>query len=362
MKHLALYSPYIPKHSGGGERYLLSIAEVLSRSHHTVLLVPFTQLEESKKALSRYEKIFGLDLSRLLVEVTEIGSRKSPLTTYQNTKKFDVLFAITDGSIFPSGAKHAYLIAQVPWTRSLSLSEKLKLHTWTKILVYSNFVRDILEKSWNTKKVNVLSPYVDLQDFTPGKKEKLIISTARFFAHSQSNSKRQDVLVDAFKELVDRYHPKGWQLSLLGSVDPNPDSHTFVSDLKKRARGYPVSIHTDITYDVLRAYYARASLYWHAAGYEVNEHKHPENTEHFGITTLEAMASGAIPLVVPKGGQVEIVNDPSLFWETPEELVSKANFLMHLPSTQKHDLRSTMRHKASVYAKDYFEQKVITLL
>jgi glycosyltransferase involved in cell wall biosynthesis len=40
-----------------------------------------------------------------------------------------------------------------------------------------------------------------------------------------------------------------------------------------------------------------------------DENRHPEKFEHFGITTVEAMASGCIPVVINKGGQVEIIQD-----------------------------------------------------
>ena len=45
--------------------------------------------------------------------------------------------------------------------------------------------------------------------------------------------------------------------------------------------------------------------------------------ENCGITTAEAMSAGCIPVVINKGGQVEIVAEGSGFrWNTLEELVS----------------------------------------
>ncbi len=40
-----------------------------------------------------------------------------------------------------------------------------------------------------------------------------------------------------------------------------------------------------------------------------DENVHPERFEHFGITTVEAMAAGCIPVVINKGGQKEIINN-----------------------------------------------------
>jgi glycosyltransferase involved in cell wall biosynthesis len=360
MKTVALYSPYIPKHFGGGERYLLSIAEVMSWTHTTILLVPPSQVQSTKKLLSAYMSAFGLDLTKVQVQATVLGSGRNPIKILAETKQYDVLFAMTDGSIFASFAKRSYLIAQVPWTRRLSLFETLKLRSFTKILVYSKFVQSVLAPSWGARKISVVSPYVDTRDFfisAETEKEKMILSIGRFFSHTQSNSKRQDILIDAFKKLTDTHHIKTWTLVLVGNIE----SQEYLDELKKQAKGYRVVFATNISYDEVRSYCARANLYWHAAGYGVDESKHPENTEHFGITTLEAMASGCIPLVVPLGGQREVVADDRFFWQSPEELVQKTYQII----TQLKDgdplvkhMREKLRERAEVYSKAYFERTI----
>lgn len=364
MKSVALYSPYIPKHAGGGERYLLSIAEICSWSADTSLLVDASQVSATKEKLSLYQTIFGLDLSKVKVSPTKIGTGRNPIQTILETKKFDVLFAQTDGSIFPTMAGKSYLIMQVPWTRTLSLSEKVKLRSWTKTVVYSSFVKSVLSRAWGIGDVAVLHPYVDTRDFHPVQvtaKEKIILNVGRFFSHSQSNSKRQDVLITTFAKMLEKNRLKGWHLALLGNVDPNTDSQNYLGKLKEMSRGLPVSIHTDLSYDALRAFYSRASVYWHAAGYGIDEEKNPENTEHFGITTLEAMSSGCIPFVVPKGGQREIVNDDRLFWQSEDELSEKTAQCIHSMDAEPKEwqkLSTEMFRKCAPYSKAVFEQEI----
>ncbi len=358
---IALYSPYIPKHSGGGERYLLSIAEALSGEHTVSLLVPNSKIQETEEKLRSYQETFGLDLSKIEVDSTQIGIG-STVAVFAETSHYDVLFAMTDGSFFPSIAKRSYLIIQVPWTRPLSIAERVKLQTWKQIVVYSDFVAKVLSASWKTNKVMVLSPYVDVDVFKPGKKENRIISTGRFFAHSQSNSKRQDVLLAAFQKFSETHAKEKWKLSLVGNIDPNPDSFTFVEQLRAQAKGYDVDIATDISFDELCDLYAKSKIYWHAAGYGVNEQTHPENTEHFGITTLEAMASGAIPVVVPKGGQVEIVGDERLFWNEVDELIAKTTDLCALPKKEFEALSLEVCKKAQSYRKELFSNSLQSLL
>lgn len=362
MSHVGLYSPYIPKHRGGGEKYLLSLAEVAARTHKTSLLVPQSEVERMREAIPMYEKIFGLDLGNVDVIGSSLGSVRNPVLTMAETKRFSHLFAMTDGSIFPTLATHSYFVVQVPWTRSLSLPEKLKLNTWDKVLVYSDFVKDVLQHSWGSTKIDVVAPYVDTQVFVPGKKEKVILNVGRFFRHTTSNSKRQDVIIDAFKRLVDKGVLTHYSLVLAGNIDANEDSHTYLQELKQRAYGYHINFLTDLSFDRLRSHYATSQFYWHAAGFGIDPVAHPENTEHFGITTLEAMSSGCIPLVVPYGGQKEVVDDQRFFWETIDELYEKMYQLVREKKSTIDAMSQDMRKQAAVYSKERFTKTIEKLL
>jgi glycosyltransferase involved in cell wall biosynthesis len=54
--------------------------------------------------------------------------------------------------------------------------------------------------------------------------------------------------------------------------------------------------------------YNESAIYWHASGYGEDEERDPVRFEHFGITTVEGMAAGCVPVVLGKGGQTEIVS------------------------------------------------------
>lgn len=365
MKRVALYSPYVPKHSGGGEKYFLSIADVLSKYCEVTLLTQDSLVEQTREKLKNYSSIFGLDLSQVKVKATTIGTSKSTLHTMLSTRNYDVFFAMTDGSFFVSLAKTSYLIIQIPWTRPLSLKERIKLNTWKSILVYSQFCHDVLLKAWKVEKIRTVSPYVDMEEFSPadeGKKEKIILNVGRFFGHRLSNSKRQDILIEAFKKLHDHGIVPGYSLILVGNVDPGEENKEFVSNLHAQAKGYPVRIVTDASYTQLRSYYQKAQVYWHAAGFGVDEELHPENTEHFGITTLEAMASECIPFVVPKGGQKEILRGLGYEWSSIDELYEKMVDFSGLHAKQLELQRKQVRKRAESYSKEKFTQTVKELV
>jgi glycosyltransferase involved in cell wall biosynthesis len=99
----------------------------------------------------------------------------------------------------------------------------------------------------------------------------------------------------------------GWELHLVGSVARNGASRLRVESLTSEARGLPVFFHFDIDLDDLRGLYRGASVYWHATGYGLPSQR-PEGLEHFGMTTVEAMSAGAVPVVIDAGGQTEIVS------------------------------------------------------
>ena len=81
----------------------------------------------------------------------------------------------------------------------------------------------------------------------------------------------------------------------------------YLDQIRAAAEGLPVVLHPDATGAELRALYGRASIFWHAAGLGEDTERHPDRYEHFGITTVEAMSAGAVPVVIDAAGQVEIV-------------------------------------------------------
>ena len=68
-------------------------------------------------------------------------------------------------------------------------------------------------------------------------------------------------------------------------------------------------LHVDSSGAELDALYRGAAVYWHATGLDEDIDDDPVRAEHFGITTVEAMSAGAVPVVIAAGGQPEIVRD-----------------------------------------------------
>jgi glycosyltransferase involved in cell wall biosynthesis len=330
-----LISPYVPDHHGGGERYFFDVALSLVRLGYSVSIgLPSEQLKNVSKIREKYEDFIGASLSELQWVACPVLDKKKWWQTMNWTRQFDLLYYVTDGSIFPSLAGRSILHVQVPLQLSKrSWAEKLKLKTWGVINTNSAFTKSVIEPSWGVKVSAVHTPLVELvqpvseQELPTICKEKqpIILTVGRIFR--QLHSKRQDVLVAAFQELVAKKNlnvlPK---LVCIGAVE----DEVYFQDLQRQAKGLDVTFVTSATRQELEEWYRKAMIYWHAAGYGIDESVHPERVEHFGISPAEAMLAGAVPLVVPKGGLKEVVGPllDELGWQTPTQLADKTAALL----------------------------------
>lgn len=366
---IALYSPYLPKHTGGGEKYLFDCAKILQEEGFEVSIAISSEktlsdleMEETRK---KYENFLNYSLE-------DINFIASPLFTGANflkkllwTAKFDVLYYQTDGSLFFSLARKNILHIQIPLKLDKSsFLEKMKLANWQIKNTNSEFTKKYIERFWQTKIDFVHQPYVNAEEFSSpdnwqDKKEKIILSVGRFFC--QLHSKRQDILINFFKDLValDPQALKDWRLVLVGKKEDEAFAEKvadLVGDLK-------VEIIHDANRLELVKLYQQASIYWHASGFEINEEAEPEKVEHFGISTLEAMAARAVPIVINKGGQKEILGENLSFFLWDDEDVCLRKTLDLIKDQIKRENFAELAHQRSLlFSKEKFRDILLTMI
>jgi len=354
---VCLFSPYLPNIFGGGEKHLLDIATHLPKDWKVVLAFSNSKLhQQTTEAIkTSYESFYGKSLEDVEFVSTPLGTLASALEKLLWTKEYDYLFSVSDGSLFFSLAKDNLLHIQIPFQNSQnSLVSRLKLSQW-KINTNSEFTKKVIAKSWGVDKITVFNPMVAVEDFNPKKKEKIILNVGRFFR--QLHSKRQDVLVDIFREFSEKFPDlaKDWQLILVGSVEDKE----YFSEVKKKAAKLPVKFISECDRDELISLYERASIYWHATGFGADVEESPEKAEHFGITTVEAMAAGAIPIVYAAGGQPEVLGNSlsELLWGTSEECVKKTvELIKH--EAKRDELNVLVRERAHAFGEKHFVRKL----
>ncbi len=311
---IGIYSPYLST-LGGGERYLLDIACGLSRNHDVFLFA-------SSSLKSKIQSLLRLDIGKVNFSPESIIKNKNLLKKYILLFGYDIFIFMTDGSIPFSLAKKNIMIIQSPvHIPKPTIINQFKLLRWN-IICYSNFMKQIIKKRLG-REAKILSPSIDIDQFMNKnvKKKNIILSVGRFFPYP--HNKKHDVLIDIFKENY-KQHFYGWKLIIVGGLTEEGGKKIF-NNLKTKVGTYPIEIMANIPFVQLVRLYQEAKIYWHATGYGEDVIRYPERTEHFGITTLEAMAAGEVPLVFAAGGQMDIISDGynGYLWNSKEELVKK---------------------------------------
>lgn len=360
---VGIFDPYLDI-LGGGERYTLTIASHLSERGYRVDI--FWNDEKVKKDI---KERLGINLRKIKFVEDIFSSRRNLTQKWQITRKYDIIFYLSDGSIPFLFGKRNFIYFLVPFTNvnGRSFLNKIKLKRIHQTISISEFTKKYIDQEYGVKS-RVIYPPLAIEDFKPGKKENLIISVGRFIKSMDYqeglirplHSKKQDFLIEVFKQMCDQ-GLENWRLVLIGGA--LKEDKSYVSTLKKAASGYPIEVRTNIKFTELKKYYGRAKIYWHATGFGENEQKHPERMEHFGITTVEAMSAKAVPVVINKGGQPEIVKHKvnGLLWETRSDLVKATLQLIESENLWK-KLSSQAIKDSQKFSKKVFCQRIDGLI
>jgi glycosyltransferase involved in cell wall biosynthesis len=233
------------------------------------------------------------------------------------------------------------------------------MDTYDAIWANSRFTQKWIARYWD-RDSHVLYPPVDVECFHAADKRKQILSVGRFFAGS--HNKKHQVMIAAFKEMVDQ-GLTDWTLHLAGGRTPGDEHAEYLRQVSADVQGYPILIHPDISFDDLFALYGASAIYWHAGGFGEDENSDPIKFEHFGLTTVEAMASGCAPVVIAKGGQPEIVKHQhnGFLWETTAELESFTWQLIRDDGLRARIARAAMQD-CRLYDKAHFRSRLQELL
>lgn len=182
------------------------------------------------------------------------------------------------------------------------------LDSYDMVLAISEFTRDWMRRLWGVSP-EILYPPIDVREFVApiDQREPVIVSLGRFFPPEVGHSKRQLEMVHSFRKLVADGRMPDWRLVLIGGCQ---DAHLpYLHQVMAAAEGLAVEIHANAPRALVRSTLSTASIFWSATGIGVSEARRPWATEHFGMSTVEAMAAGCVPVVIDRSGQREIVRD-----------------------------------------------------
>lgn len=343
----AFYDPYLDT-LGGGERYMLTFAKALAEKKWKIYLE-----WNDETILKKLHERFGIDTNDFSI-----------VPSIKRGDGYDLCFWFSDGSIPTLYSRHNILHFQRPFygVDGRSLINRMKFFRINTVLVNSEFTKEWIDREY-PQKSEILYPPVDIDNFKPGRKENIILAVGRFSELEQS--KRQDVLVDVFKNMYDssgsKVRSRKWRMVLAGGSGVGRSS--FLDKIKNESKHYPISVVENPSFEELKKLYAKSKLFWTASGFGIDVQKRPEKVEHFGITTVEAMSAGCIPFAYDAGGHKESIEDGvnGYLWSDKEVLAQKTlEILTNYSRLKKIAQKATT--DAQKFSDKKFKKKVISLV
>lgn len=383
-KKIMILNPYVGT-LGGGEKHMGYLCQFMEEYYDynvdiDIVVFDYNDVkvqDENYVTIDDVNRQFGLDLKRTRLRKLDLPNPQGLIQVLDHRKKVEEVTTEYDLFInFMFMSKHIgrakvnlyeVMFPRPPfvprswWKKALAFTERQHDKDYYESYDYyisnSEYTKGWTEQYWGKKKPNVvIYPPVFFEDeikdkYQESEKKNIIISVGRFFV--ASHSKKQLDLVRFFTKHQDIF--KDYEYHLCGAVSDDPQDLAYLKRIKNVAATVDnVFIHENCEFGKLMDLYKQAKIFWHGTGYGVQECLEPEKMEHFGITTIEAMSNGAVPVVIRKGGQKETVIDgvTGFTWETEAECVAATKKLI-----DDDDLRKDMAEKSAVRANEYSIEK-----
>jgi glycosyltransferase involved in cell wall biosynthesis len=377
---------------GGSQMVVALLAEALAKEHRVDLFHRLRGLTLAKLAAGA-----GVNLEGVTLRYVETGKgegrprSRSPLAHFAAASRhraelsegYDLFVAVVHDAPPFCHARRGALIVLFPtptapyvrpgggvdWPLALRRLPRYLYQTWQwrrRMATYgvrtaiSTFSKGWARRRWKID-CDVVHPPVDT-GFGRARKEPLVLSVGRFAIEGEGHTKKQAEMLASFRELESEGHD-GWRYVSVGGVGDTDAHRDFFARLQALAEGGGARLVPNAGRGELKSLYERASIFWHAAGYGEDEEARPIFVEHFGISTVEAMAAGCVPVVINKGGQREIVEHGTsgFVWDTLDELKAHTARLMGDESLRLR-MSEAARERARAFSREAFLEKFMRLL
>ncbi len=226
------------------------------------------------------------------------------------------------------------------------------LSSYDTVLANSEYTRGWIRSLWDVD-AEVLYPPIQTDRLIPSAvREPAVVTVGRFFSPGLGHAKRQLDMVQFFgRALRSGTLPDGWRMYVVGGCE---DSQLpYLAQVQAAAEGLPVEVIPNAPRTTVERLLSTSSVFWSATGYGEDQARTPWAAEHFGMTTVEAMAGGCVPVVIDQAGQKEIVREDvdGFRWTTPDQLIERTARL-----AADEALRARLASNAVVRAQAYGEQ------
>ncbi|AEE15737.1 glycosyltransferase family 4 protein [Treponema brennaborense] len=376
---ITLYIANIIYKFGGTESYTANLIEALQKIDPYFRISVITEHHAGTKKLSSFQfahmlnDVYGVDVNADYIRIEYVKSKEKrgrfDSFVFQRklnflTKQSDIFFYCSKG-LMTGKAKHNVAVIHFPMERKTSFPtykkipflKPLAVHTDKKFaasydffLPNSEFTSYWFKEKWSVddKKIRILYPPVTMISGKKKKEKNKILICSRI-----EQSKKIEELIAAY--LSSEYLKEHCVLTVAGSA--KKESAEYVESLKKIDSG--IRFILDPLRTEIEDLYAESFIFWHAKGFGESD---PYKMEHFGITTVEAMSAGCIPVVINKGGQPEIVSAQCGFkWDTLQELVKYTESIYKNPDMADSFVRNSIK-QSKRFSKETFMAELKNLL
>jgi len=281
------------------------------------------QQERLRKIVSKRQ---GYDLILNTAEVANQPAARLPALQYCY---FPEYFSHMESNALPRLWEMYYLPARVFYHSRVSHIDRL--------LAVSDFTRHIVKEKWGRDSTILYPPCpVDLYDNLNLPKENLVITVGRM-----APEKRMELFSEIAWRLPDV------KFVIIGSIAPGKESYYY----KLRATA-PANVSFAVSpLRKVRDILGRAKAYVHCA-----------HDEHFGITIVEAMAAGCVPIVHNSGGPREIVTENVGYkWNKVDEAVQQVSNVIEKDEPRK-ELSKAAEFRSKQFGSDVFESSLANVL
>jgi len=181
------------------------------------------------------------------------------------------------------------------------------LEPYRTVMANSEYTRGWVQKLWRTD-ADVLYPPVQTAGLVPAAtRDPVVLALGRFFTPGRGHAKRQLEMVQTFAALSRSGALPGWRMAVVGGCEGSQEP--YLREVIAAGAGTPVEVIPNATRAEVERLLQTASVFWSATGWGEDGAKKPWTAEHFGMSTVEAMAGGCVPVVIDRAGQREIVRD-----------------------------------------------------
>ncbi|MBN1494598.1 glycosyltransferase [Candidatus Peregrinibacteria bacterium] len=299
---------------GGGQKYGLTIAEAIKKTGDITLVsnkpVTISQLENwyDLKLKGCKLKIIELPIYKEDTEINPslaIGAARNPFEKIEDeVLNYDLFINVNMVPSVNALALKNIFLCHFPDT---DRSHYFYPSKYDFLISNSKYTDEWIKKKWGLKSNLMIYPPIDMKYKGKVIKENIILSVSRF---EVKGSKKQLEMAKIFCSLYKK-NPKilkGWKLVLCGGTFKK---NAYLAQVKNyiKSCGCPIKVVTNLSNEDLKKLYAKSKIFWHACGLNENLGKNPVLIEHFGMTTVEAMQNGCVPVVFDGGGQKEIVEN-----------------------------------------------------